>query len=207
MFACAGAVLGGVAGTLDWPVVSTFFGAIAGAGAGAAVGVVDGLALVLLALAAASPWPARVVSGLVSGVAATLAVWAGDGRPFQAPSAPQVVVIMSALLLGGAVGPLVADGRPVLPGGRPADAALGRVVGRVVAAGAALGGVIGGVAGGIIGASSYLPTAPFAVVEGAVLGAVSGAVVGCAVAGAVVVLPVRATPDPRIGASGGDRTR
>ena len=56
LFAGLAGVLGGIAGTIDWPVVGTFFGAVEGALAGAVVGVIDAAALTLLA-----GWPRRVV--------------------------------------------------------------------------------------------------------------------------------------------------
>lgn len=52
---CAWGVIGGVAGTIEWPVVATFFGALAGAFGGAILGTVSGLAL---AEVARRQWPA-----------------------------------------------------------------------------------------------------------------------------------------------------
>ena len=54
--------------------------------------------------------------------------------------------------------------------------------------GAGAGGALGGGAGLIIGISTYLPTAPFAAVEGAVLGSVSGLAIALLV-GAAALLP------------------
>jgi hypothetical protein len=193
LLAAAGAVLGGAAGTVDWPVVGTLFGGVQGAAAGGVVGVVDGLALSVLVRGTRSSWAARALSGGVSALAAVLGASAYEG-PSSVPRAVEVVLVVAAILVGGAAGPLIAHGLVSAPGGRPSRPGLSQLFGRFLAWGAGLGAALGGVAGGIVGAFAYLPTAPFAVVEGAVFGAVAGAVLACLAAGLALVLRSPTSP-------------
>lgn len=188
VLAGAGAVLGGVAGTVDWPLVGTFFAAIEGATAGALVGLAAGLALAAPARRSSSSWLARGIAAVVSAPASVLGASAYDG-PVNVPRAMEVVLVVAAILIGGAAGPLIAYGRPVVPGGRPAGPALAQLVGRFLGRGAAIGATLGGVTGGIVGVFAYLPTAPFAVVEGALFGTVSGLVLACLAVGVRLVFP------------------
>jgi hypothetical protein len=186
LLAAAGAVLGGAAGTVDWPLISTFYGAIEGAAVGAVVGVAVGLALCLLSRVTRAAWAARGVSGGVSALAAVVGASAYDG-PVSVPDAVEVGLVVAAILVGGAAGPMIAQGRPATPGGSLQDATVPQLFGRFLAWGAGLGAALGGVAGAIVGAFASLPTAPFAVIEGAVFGSVTGAVLACLAAGAVLV--------------------
>jgi hypothetical protein len=187
LFAGVGGVLGATVGTFDWPVVGTFFGAIGGALAGAAVGVPDAAVLMVLARSTRSKWAARITSGAVA--AAGLG-WASVRGPADLPRPIAAVMISIVVLLGAALGPLIAYG--AAPDGRPTGPGLTRAVGRFLAWGAALGGAIGAVAGLLIGLRSYLPTSPFAAVEGAALGVVNGIVLGCLAAGISLLPRVRA---------------
>ena len=185
----AGVVVGGVVGTIDWPVVVTFFGALAGVGVGAVTGAVDGLVLAVVARRTRSRWFARGASGLVWLVAALLATSAGEQFAATRHLAGRAAVVAVCLLLGAAVGPLIARGVEPVTGARgPAAVGLPQTAGRLLLWGAAAGGGLGAIAGVIIGIRAYLPTAPAALVEGAVLGAVSGVVLAFLLA-AVVVLP------------------
>jgi hypothetical protein len=62
------------------------------------------------------------------------------------------------------------------------------VVQCALAVGAIGGGGLGAIAGLIVGVATYLPTAPFAVVEGGILGAVSGIVIALLVAAGFLAL-------------------
>jgi hypothetical protein len=186
VLAGAGAALGGVAGTLDWPLVGTFFGGLEAAAAGAVVGVIDGLVLSVLVGRTRSPWAARVISGAVSALASVVGALAYEG-PVSVPRAVEVVLVVAAVLVGAVAGPLIAYGAATVCGGRRGQRPLPELVGLLVAWGVGLGAGVGAVAGGIVGAFAYLPTAPFAVVEGAVLGSVTGAVLACLAAGIAVV--------------------
>lgn len=185
----AGAVVGGVVGTIDWPIVVTFFGALAGVGVGAVTGAVDGLVLAVVARWTRSRWFARGASGLVWLVAALLATSAGEQLVATRHLVGRAAVVAVCLLLGAAVGPLIARGvEPVTRARDPAAVGLPQIAGRLLLWGAAAGGGLGATAGVIIGIRAYLPTAPAALVEGAVLGAVSGVVFALLLA-AVAVLP------------------
>jgi hypothetical protein len=190
LFAGLAGVLGGIAGTIDWPVVGTFFGAVEGALAGAVVGVINAAALTLLAGWTRSRWACRGLSGVVAGVAAAggAQIYAG---PVNVSRTVAVVLIATAAVVGAALGPLVAYGAEPVPASRLAGARLPRV-GRILGWGAALGAAAGAVAGLIIGMHTYLPTSPVAAVEGAVFGVVSGGVLACLVAGVAVLPRIRA---------------
>ena len=60
---------------------------------------------------------------------------------------------------------------------------LGPVTVRAITVGSLAGAVVGSVIGLAIGIWAYLPTAPFAAVEGAVLGSVSGTVLAFLICG------------------------
>ena len=189
-FACtAGAVIGGVAGTISWPVVGTFYGAGVGVVVGAGAGIVDGLVLAAVARQTRSAWVARLASGIVSsGLAPITASQAGAFLPVE-PVAGQATLVAVCLMLGAALGPMIAYGvEPISLGRGPTPRPLAQLGARLLLLGVAIGGVLGGGAGLVIGISAYLPTAPFAAVEGAVLGSVSGLVLALLL-GAAAVLP------------------
>ena len=184
----AGAVVGGVVGTIDWPVVVTFFGALTGVGVGAVTGAVDGLVLAVVARWTRSRWFARGASGLVWLVAALLATSTGEQLAATRHLVGRAPVVAVCLLLGAAVGPLIARGVEPVTGARGPAVGLPQIAGRLLLWGAAVGGGLGAIAGVIIGIRAYWPTAPAALVEGAVFGAVSGVVLAFLLA-AVAVLP------------------
>lgn len=195
-----GAALGGIAGTIDWPLVGTFFGAVEGLAAGAVAGLADGLLL-----SYPGRWDAagrddarqaplrrlvRAVSGVLTGAAAVVAelVYAG---PIRLPLGAAIALVAVAAVAGAAFGPLIrfgADlGRVRRFGRRQVPVTAGRVVGW----GAVLGLALGAVGGLIVGVIVYLPTAPVAAIEGAVLGAVSGTLIALLAAGFVVLPTLR----------------
>jgi hypothetical protein len=188
LLAGVGGVLGATVATFDWPVVGTFFGAIEGTLAGAAVGVADAAVLKFLARSTRSKWTARITSGVV--VATTGLGWASIRTGVALPRPIAAALTSAAVVLGAALGPLIAYGTAPAPDGRPTGHA--RAAGRFLVWGATLGGAVGAVTGLVIGMRSYLPTAPFAAVEGAALGGVSGAVLGCLAAGVSLLPRVRA---------------
>jgi hypothetical protein len=189
-FGCgAGAVIGGVVGTIDMPVVGTFFGASVGVFVGAGVGIVDGVVLAGVARAGRSVWIARLASGVVSSGFA----WIGASRANEFRSLQQVVgqvaLVTVCLLLGAAFGPMIAYGlEPISFGRGPAPRPLSQIAARLLLWAAAIGAGLGAMVGLLIGLFAYLPTAPFAAVEGAVLGAMS-AVVLTLLLGAAALLP------------------
>jgi hypothetical protein len=189
-FGCAaGAVIGGVVGTISWPVVGTFYGAGIGVFVGAGAGIVDGLVLAGVARQTRSAWVARLASAIVSsGFALITASRAGAFRPVELATG-EPTLVAACLLLGAALGPMIAYGvEPISFGRGPNPRPLAQLGASLLLLGVAIGGVLGGCAGLLIGISSYLPTAPFAAVEGAVLGAVSGLVLALLL-GAAALLP------------------
>jgi hypothetical protein len=189
-FGCgAGAVVGGVVGTIDWPVVGTFFGASGGVFVGAGAGIVDGVVLAGVASAGRRVWIARLASGVVSsGFAWIAASRANEFRSLQ-HVAGQVTLVTVCLLLGAGLGPMIAYGvEPISSRRGSIPRPLPQLGARLLLWGAGVGGALGGTAGLLIGIFAYLPTAPFAAVEGAVLGAVSGVVLAL-LFGAAALLP------------------
>ncbi|MHB1594209.1 MAG: GNAT family N-acetyltransferase [Streptosporangiaceae bacterium] len=211
-----GAALGGIAGTIDWPLVGTFFGAVDGLAAGAVAGLADGLLLSYpvgrddagrdavgqdgdgrdavgreAAREAPPRWLVRVGSGVLAGAAAAVAALMYAG-PITLPLAAAVALVVVAAVAGAAFGPLIrygADlGRVRRFGRRQVPVTAGRVIGW----GAVLGLVLGAVGGLIVGVIVYLPTAPVAAIEGAILGAVSGTLLALLAAGFVVLPTLRA---------------
>jgi hypothetical protein len=190
LFAGVGGVLGATVGTVDWPVVGTFFGAIGCASAGVTIGVADAALLTLLARRTRSKWAARVASGVVA--AAGLG-WASTlTGPAEVPRPLAAALLAIALLLGAALGPLIAYGAAPAPDGRPTGPGYASALARFLRWGAALGGGAGAVTGLAIGIRAYLPTSPFAAVEGAAFGVVSGVALGCLAAGVFLLPRVRA---------------
>jgi hypothetical protein len=181
-----GCVLGGAAGTADWPVVGTFFGAVEGGFVGAVAGLVLAVTLPPLGRATRSRWAARLTSGLVA-AAVGLGV-AGLGSGADAARDPLAVVLLAAwILVAGALGPAIAFGVRPMPDGRPGFTWAAGVWSVCLAWGCGLGAGAGAVTGLVIGLH-YLPTAVAAAIEGAVLGSVSGLVLACLATG-IAVLP------------------
>jgi hypothetical protein len=190
LFAGVGAVLEATLATFDWPIVGTFFGAFEGAAAGAMTGVLGAALLSLLARWTRSKWAARVTSGVVT--AAGLGWASARGGPVELPRQLIAALIGIVVLLGAALGPLIAYGAAPAPDGQPTGPGHTRALARFLVWGAALGGAVGAVTGLVIGIHAYLPTSPFAAVEGATLGVVNGLVLGCLAAGVWLLPRVRA---------------
>ncbi|MHB1430720.1 MAG: hypothetical protein ACYCVZ_01180 [Streptosporangiaceae bacterium] len=208
---CLGAALGGIAGTVDWPLVGTFFGAVEGLAAGAVAGLADGLLLSYPAgrdgprrdavgrdpadrdatRPASLRWLIRAGSGALAGAAAVVAelVYAG---PITLPLAAAVALVAVAALAGAGFGPLIRYGAELGRVRRFGRRQVPVTAGRVVGWGAVLGLALGAVGGLIVGAIVNLPTAPFAAIEGAILGAVSGTLLALLAAGFVVLPTLRA---------------
>jgi hypothetical protein len=180
--AAVGFVLGGVAGTVDRPVVGTFFGAVGGAGVGAVAGVLVGVVLAIMAASTRSRLVVRLVSAALAGGAALAGTAAYPGA-VDGSRLVAVAWVVAAAVLAGCVAPLIAYGT-----GAEVAAGLPSAGARILFWGAIVGAGAGAAIGLAVGARAYLPTAPFAAVEGGILGVVSGLVVACIVAG-VVVLP------------------
>jgi hypothetical protein len=188
----AGAVIGGVVGTIDWPVVGTFFGALAGVLIGVGAGVLDGALLGTMAARVRSVWTARLASAVVSSGFALIAIsHAGAFRSLG--HVPGNATLMTVgLLLGAALGPMIAYGvEPISFGRGPVPVPLSRFAPRWLLRGAALGGVLGGVVGLVLGIQVSPVTSPVAVVEGASFGSVSGVVLALLLLSAAVLPRLR----------------
>ena len=186
-FAAAGLLLGGLAGTVTWPLVGTFFGAIEGAAVGAAVGLLDAILLTAVTRVTRSRWPQLVTSGLISATFAILGVSLYRG-PIVVPTVLTVLLVLASVIVGTWCGPLIGLGvdETSLAARSTSDkAALAR---RLIGWGAAIGGGFGAIAGFIIGLASHWPTSPFAAVEGSVFGTVAGTVLACLVT-AIAIIP------------------
>jgi hypothetical protein len=182
------ALICGLVGTTEWPVVGTFFGTVTGAAVGAVLGLANGVTLAALTAVSSSRWAARLVTAATSLGCAVVAAAATDASPRWDWMLPLAVGVVVAAL----VGPFAAFGvQPVAFGPRFGRWTVRDLVARILAGGAIAGAGLGGIAGLVIGAASYLPTAPFAVVEGGVLGAVCGVLVGLLVAAGVVMPRLR----------------
>jgi len=185
LFTAVAVLLGGTAGTLQWPIVGTFFEAIEAAPYGAVVGVF--IALVTWPIAS-ERWAVRLVGGLTSGGAARCALLTYSG-----PVKVTVIIgwsfVIASAALGVVVAPMVASGVEVTSSrpGEPASERFGKYVVRGLVVGSGLGGVVGL----IVGLFAYAPTAPFALIEGGILGAVTGVVASLLVATAVLLPKVK----------------
>lgn len=187
MGAVGGLLLGGLAGTADWPVVGTFFAGIEGAFAGTAVGASTGFVLSFVAGRPSSHWRARATSGFVAALAAE-GIWLSGAGRVDVPGWLAVGLVIATALVGAALGPLIAFGvdPATTPGLRGPD------LQRLFVLGAAAGAGLGAVLGLAVGLFVHVPTAPIAAVEGAVLGSVCGLVLAALVIGCLVVPRVRA---------------
>ena len=185
----AAAVIGDVVGTVDWPVVGTFFGALAGVLLGVGAGVLDSALLAGVAGRTRSAWTARLASAAVSSGFALIAVSRAGAFRSLSHVAGKATLVTFCLLLGAALGPMIAYGvEPISFGRGPVPVPLSRFFATWVRWGAVAGGVLGGIVALVVGIHAYLPTSPFAVVEGAWFGCVSGVVLAL-LALAVAVLP------------------
>jgi surface antigen len=188
LLAGTGAALGGAAATVDWPVVGTFFGALEGAVVGAIVGAVDGVVLGSLLAGRATRWLPRIASGGLAFVVEVVGLARYRG-PIQVPIAVAATLVVIGVVAAAALGPLIAFG--AAPVNKSDAAPASDVALRLLSWGAAVGAGIGAVAGLVIGIRTYLPTAPFAAVEGALLGSVSGAVLAGWAVGIALVSRMR----------------
>jgi hypothetical protein len=184
-----GGVVGGLLGTLEWPIVGTLFGAGVGLAVGAPVGLANGVALAAAMTATRSRWVARLAAGLTSLACGVVPAYVTHATPHWDWVAP----LVCGAVLAGVLGPCAAFGAQPLVlsprfGSRSARDVLTRVMVGAVTGGAGLGAA----AGLVIGAATYLPTSPFAAIEGGALGSVSGAVLG------MLVATVIATPGLRV---------
>jgi hypothetical protein len=185
----AGAVIGGVVGTVDWPVVGTFFGGLAGVLVGAGAGALDGAVLAEVAARTQSAWTAHLASAAVSSGFALIAVSRAGAFRSLGHVAGKATLVTVCFLLGAVLGPMIAHGvEPISFGRGPVPVPLSRFVATWVRWGAVVGGVLGAIVGLVVGIHAYLPTSPFAAVEGASFGCVSGVVLALLLL-AVAVLP------------------
>ncbi|WP_151083118.1 hypothetical protein [Nocardioides cynanchi] len=187
-----GGVLGGAAGTVDWPVVGTFFGAAWGAVLGCLTGVAVGLALGGLARVTRSRWAARLGSGLVAGAVGSVVLPLCSGA-YDVPGTPEVALVLAGAVVAGALGPVIAFGVGPRPDGRPGDHWAVETLARFLAWGGLLGASAGVVTGLVIGLG-YPPTVLVAAVEAGVLGGVSGLVLATLAAGVAVLPRLHALP-------------
>jgi hypothetical protein len=177
------ALICGLIGSAEWPVVGTLLGVVTGSVAGAVVGLANGLTLAALTAVTTSRVGARLVAAVTSLGCAVLTAVVTDASPRW----DWMVAVALGTVLAALVGPLAAFGtQPVVQGPCLARWSVRELLTRVLAGGAVVGAALGGLAGLVIGSITYLPTAPFAIVEGGVLGAVSGVLVALLVATAVV---------------------
>src|SRR5664279_2861947 len=114
----AAAVIGGVVGTVDWPVVGTFFGALAGVLLGVGAGVLDSALLAGVAGRTRSAWTARLASAAVSLGFALIAVSRAGAFRSLSHVAGKATLVTFCLLLGAALGPMIAYGVEPISFGR-----------------------------------------------------------------------------------------
>lgn len=186
LFGAAGCALGGIAGTLDWPLVGTFFGGAEGGVVGAATGAV---VAALAPIAVKSRWAVGCVSAAIAGLVAVAGLLAYDG-PVQVPQAFAVAMVAASFLAGAWLGPMATSGVEMAKGPRQLEA-VARLC-RYVRRGSIAGASIGAMSGLVVGLEVYVPTAPFAMLEGSLFGAVSGMVLACLLTAGVVLARTRA---------------
>ena len=176
-----GAVLGAAIGTLDWPVVGSFFGALSGAALGPLGGGVSGLVLTMIAAHRGPVWSARAATGVTWLLGALVAVSLRSEFRALHHLGVRVGVCAVCFGLGIVYGPSIALGAR--------DLSIAGIARRIVACGAVVGAVAGGIIGFVVGLRAYAPTAPFAVGEGAILGCVCGTVLALLLVGVVLAGP------------------
>ena len=182
LFSAAALLIGGLAGTFQWPLVGTFFEAISIGRFGPVIGV---LIATITSRMTSTRWAARLSGGVICFVAAFIGV---SHYAFQGRSVPLLAWSWVALstVLGIVLAPMVANGVDVTSsrsGGSASELFI-----TIIRRGAVVGAVLGGLVGLCVGLYAYAPTAPFAVIEGGVFGTVTSVVVSLIVA-AVVLLP------------------
>jgi hypothetical protein len=172
-----------VLGTADWPVVGTFMAALVGGTVGGLVGVVNGVTLAVVTRVTSSRWAARLVAAATSLACAVVPAYLTHASPRW----DWVVPAALGTVLAAVIGPFAGFGaQPVVLGPRFRTRPVSDVAGRIVVGGLVVGAGLGGVAGLVLGLIGYPPTAPFALVEGAIFGSVSGVVVALLAAAAVI---------------------
>jgi hypothetical protein len=170
--ALTGVGIGGLVGTVIVPLFGTIAGGVIGAYVGALSGLGSGLAVATARAHGAGRVGVRVVGGTAAGSCAVLeAIFALSRESISAPMIVALLVFVAVCVaLGGWLAPLVAS--------KDLGAQYRRVIGRAMAV-CAIGGIaIGGLVGVVVGLYAYLPTAPFAAVEGGVFGGIIGVVLG-----------------------------
>ena len=169
----AGGVTGLVVGTLSFPILGTCLGTAAGMVSGAALGALNGAVLALLARWTRYQLVFAVAAGLICGVGVVVGATLGYGGWQQVPTSGWQPPLFLAWCvgLGVVLGPAVVRTRGRMGGG------LTRI-GLFAAYGASGAAVVGSVAGLAVGLAAYPPTAPFALIEGALLASTPGAVIG-----------------------------
>ena len=195
-FGCIGTALGGIAGSVHWLFVGTAAGAAEGALAGIVIGALNGGILGAIAARTTSKRAAQLGSGLLATVAELLAAEFYRG-PIDVPVAIEVALVLVGIVAAVLVGPLVAFGAQALPANRLVQlrqtvSRPPRSVSDVLVAGLAVGAVLGAIAGFIVGVRTYLPTSPFAAVEGAIFGALIGLAAACITVGIAGLSRLRA---------------
>jgi hypothetical protein len=189
------AVVGGVGGTVSFPVVGTFFGVLLGAVAGAAIGGLDGVVLIVVTTITSSRGATRLVCAATT-ILGWWALAAGGLIPgwWPIPGPANLLILAAIAVVSGALAPIAAFGaRPIRLRRRSGEAPAAAVVKKALRYGAVAGAGVGAAAGLVLGLN-YLPTAPVAVVEGAILGSVSGAFAALVAAAALIAPRLRARP-------------
>lgn len=187
LLGAAGVTLGGVAGTVDWPLVGTFFGVCEGGLAGAVVGTAVGTVFALLGHRSRTRWTARLIPGSITAAAATAGVWSYRG-PLEIPVWVAVTLAVLAVAVTGYLGPTIATGLSPVAARRSS-----RLAGRIIGTVGCLGATVGGLVGLLIGLS-HPATVVVAVFEGGVLGGASGGVLGLLATGLAVLPRLRTRP-------------
>lgn len=170
--AIAGVGIGGAVGTAIVPIVGTVAGGFVGAVGGVLGGTASGLVIAVSMASSAGVVTVRILGALMAGGCALLEALALFGHA----TGPGQLILLCAVLtmvsgaVGAWLGPLTAfPGNPASP-----DRILGRAMGICAAAGCSVG-ALGGL---VLGLYAYPPTAPAALVEGAVFGGMCGVVLG-----------------------------
>ena len=186
LFSAAALLVGGLAGTLQWPIVGTFFEALSIGRFGPVIGVV--IAAVTSPMAS-HRWLVRCTGGIICFVAALHGV---VHYAFQGRSVPLFAwsLVTLSVVLGVVLAPMVASGAVVTSSrhGESASELFTTIISRGAVIGAVIGAVVGLGVGLGVGLYAFAPTAPFAVIEGAIFGTVSSVIVALVIA-AVVLLP------------------
>ena len=130
-------------------------------------------------------WLVRCTGGIICFVAALHGV---VHSAFQGRSVPLFAwsLVTLSVVLGVVLAPMVASGA-VVTSSRHGESAS-ELFTTIISRGAVIGAVIGAVVGLGVGLYAFAPTAPFAVIEGAIFGTVSSVIVALVIA-AVVLLP------------------